>query len=169
MAIGSDSSIKNVIRRYGKDILVSDGFRAELGYIQHGVINSYEHSLAVTYVSLWLVKHIWHKADVKSIVRAGLLHDYFCYDWHDNAIWHSLHGYHHARTAMQNARRDFHIGKKEQQIIYRHMFPLNISRIPYFREAAIVCVADKICALTETVTKKNYKPVLTDEFYYMTK
>ena len=164
MVIGSDSSIKKVMRRYGSDILESESFMSEVNYIQHGVINCYEHSLAVTYVSVWLIKHLHIRADMRSVVRAALLHDYFLYDWHDNAKWHSLHGYHHARKAMQNARRDFHVSKKVQQIIYRHMFPLNLTRIPYFREAAIVCLADKICALTETVTKKHYKPVLTEEF-----
>ncbi len=164
MAIGSNNSIKKVMHRYGRDIIASDSFRSEVNYIQHGVINCFEHSLAVTYVSVWLVRNIWRKADMKSVVRAALLHDYFLYDWHDDAAWHCLHGYHHARKAMQNARRDFHISRKEQQIIYRHMFPLNITRIPYFKEAALVCLADKICALTETVTRKNYKTVLTEEF-----
>jgi len=164
MAIGSDSGIKKIMHRYGGDILASDSFRSEVNYIQHGVISCYEHSLAVTYVSVWLVRNIWRGADMKSVVRAALLHDYFLYDWHDDAAWHCLHGYHHARKAMQNARRDFHISRKEQQIIYRHMFPLNITRLPYFKEAAIVCLADKICALTETVTGKNYKPVLTKGF-----
>lgn len=168
MAIGSDDSIKEIICRYGEEILRSDSFRSELGFIQHGVINCYEHSLAVTYVSVWLAKKVWHnRVDMKSIVRAGLLHDYFLYDWHEDAVWHSLHGYHHARRAMQNARRDFNINKKEQQIIYRHMFPLNITRLPFFREAVIVCLADKICALTETITKSNYKPVLTERFISM--
>ncbi len=65
---------------------------------------------------------------------------------------------------MQNARRDFRLSRKEQQIIYRHMFPLNITRFPNSKEAAVVCLADKICATVETINKKNYKPVLTRDF-----
>lgn len=164
MIIGEDRSIRDIIRKYGSDILSSDTFLSEEHFIQHGVINCYEHSLAVAYMSVWLIRRTRQRLDLRSVVRAALLHDYFLYDWHDNAVWHSLHGYHHARTAMQKARRDFGIGRKEQQIIYRHMFPLNITRFPNSREAAIVCLADKICALTETITKKNYKDVLTRSF-----
>jgi uncharacterized protein len=124
----------------------------------------YEHSLAVTYMSIYLARKKRRKVNLKSIVRAALLHDYFLYDWHDNALWHSLHGYHHAKRAMENARRDFRLTKKEEQIIYRHMFPLNLTRVPDSKEAIIVCAADKVCALAETVTKKNYAPVLTEDF-----
>lgn len=164
MIIGEDKSIRDTITRLGHEILVSDTFRSEEHFIQHGVINCYEHSLAVTYMSVWLVKKLHLKLSLRAVVRAALLHDYFLYDWHDNAIWHSLHGYHHARKAMQNARRDFRLSRKEQQIIYRHMFPLNITRFPNSKEAAVVCLADKICATVETINKKNYKPVLTRDF-----
>lgn len=164
MVIGGDRTIRDTIRRYGDDILRAESYRSAVQFIQHGCINIYEHSLAVTYMSVWLARTFHIGADIKSMVRGALLHDYFLYDWHDDAVWHKLHGYHHARTAMQKARRDFHITKKEQQIIYRHMFPLNITRFPNSREAALVCLADKICALRETITGKNYEPELTKDF-----
>ncbi len=164
MVIGSDKAIRDTIRKLGGDILRSESFQSEKNYIQHGSITCWEHSLAVTYMSVWLARTFHIGMDMKSVVRGALLHDYFLYDWHDDAVWHRLHGYHHARTAMQKARRDFHITKKEQQIIYRHMFPLNITRIPNSREAAVVCLADKLVALLESVTKGSYQPVLTEDF-----
>lgn len=167
MVIGSDERIKKIIRKYGEDILRSPSFRSQTDFIQHGEISVYEHVLAVTYMSVYLAKRYHWRVNLRSMVRAALLHDYFLYDWHDDAVWHRLHGYHHARTAMQKARRDFHITKLEQQIIYRHMFPLNITRIPDSGEACLVCLADKICATVETVTKKNYQPVLTEDFMKM--
>jgi uncharacterized protein len=164
MIIGEDKSIRKTIMKYGRDILTSDSFYSLTQFIQHGTITVYEHVLAVTYMSVYLARKKRRRVNMKSIVRGALLHDYFLYDWHDNALWHSLHGYHHAKRAMENARRDFPLTKKEEQIIYRHMFPLNLTRFPNSKEAAVVCAADKICALTETVTKKNYNPVLTEDF-----
>ena len=164
MTIGEDKSIRNTIIKYGRDILTSDSYLSLTKFIQHGTITVYEHSLAVTYMSVYLARKKRRRVNMKSIVRAALLHDYFLYDWHDNALWHSLHGYHHAKRAMENARRDFRLTKKEEQIIYRHMFPLNLTRVPDSREALLVCAADKVCALAETVTKKNYDPVLTEDF-----
>ena len=52
------------------------------------------------------------------------------------------------------------MNRTEKQIIFRHMFPLNISRFPNSREVALVCIADKICATMETIHRKRYDPVL---------
>ena len=42
----------------------------------------------------------------------------------------------------------------ERDIIKKHMFPLNIA-FPKYKESLIVCIADKIIALYETVFKRN--------------
>ena len=158
--IGEDKRIKAVIRKYGRDILVTESFQSEVNYIQHGDIDCYEHSLAVTYMCVLLAKKFRLKVDLRSVVRGALLHDYFLYDWHDDEDWHRLHGYHHARTALITACRDFPMNRTEKQIIFRHMFPLNITRFPNCREAALVCAADKICATLETIRRKRYDPVI---------
>ena len=79
-----------------------------------------------------------------------MLHDYFLYDWHQKDSAHRLHGFRHPKTALGNAQRDYHLNWKEKNIIARHMFPL-IPVPPQCREAWIVCLADKWCALGETV------------------
>ena len=61
-----------------------------------------------------------------------------------------LHGFRHPKTALGNAQRDYYLNWKEKNIIARHMFPL-IPVPPQCREAWIVCLADKWCALGETV------------------
>ena len=53
--------------------------------------------------------------------------------------------------ARVNARDIFHVGRKEQDIIRTHMWPLTLRAVPRSREAVIVCVADKWCSLQETV------------------
>ncbi len=45
---------------------------------------------------------------------------------------------------------DFSINKIEEDIILKHMFPLNID-IPKYRESWIVTVADKISASIEFI------------------
>ncbi len=160
MLIGEDKRIKAVIRRLGRDVLVAESFQSEVNYIQHGEIDCYEHSLAVAYMSVYLAKKFRLRLDLRSVVRGALLHDYFLYDWHDDEAWHRLHGYHHARTALITACKDFPMNRTEKQIIFRHMFPLNITRFPNCKEAALVCMADKICATMETIRRSKYDPIL---------
>ena len=157
--IGYDQRLVDMIFEYGADILNSEKFEREKDYIQHGDTSTYTHSLCVTYISVWMAMRSRHNIDIKSVIRGALLHDYFLYDWHEKNKYHNLHGFTHARKALQNARRDFKLNKKETEIIYCHMFPLNITRVPILREARIVCIADKICAGCETLSILKHHPV----------
>jgi hypothetical protein len=51
----------------------------------------------------------------------------------------------------KHASEVFHVGKKEQDIIRTHMWPLTLHTVPRSREAVIVCMADKWCSLQETI------------------
>lgn len=161
LPIGENEKVISLLEKYGHDILNSDTFKLERNFIQHGTISCYEHSMAVAYISIVIaLKHNIKNVDLSSLVRGALLHDYFLYDWHEKNAGHGLHGYFHAAISLRNARRDFHINKIEENIIFRHMFPLNITRIPNCKEAAIVCLADKFCALCETFSISNYSTSL---------
>lgn len=124
--------------------------RREKLAMQHGTTSIYRHSLNVAYTSLWMMERWQIRLEPKSLVRGALLHDYFLYDWHQKDSSHRLHGFRHPKTALGNAQRDYHLNWKEKNIIARHMFPL-IPVPPQCREAWIVCLADKWCALGETV------------------
>ena len=52
-----------------------------------------------------------------------------------------------------NANNDFGLNKIERNMIYTHMFPLNL-RIPRYKESIILCLADKIVATKETIKRK---------------
>lgn len=165
--IGYDEKIVNIIWKYGSDILESESFQREKDFIQHGTTSTYAHSLCVAYMSVWLAVRKRKKVDMRSVVRGALLHDYFLYDWHEKNEYHNLHGYTHAKKAMENARRDFKINAKEAEIIYCHMFPLNISRVPHSSEARLVCIADKMVAGSETLMIMEYSQHMSGQIAVM--
>ena len=91
----------------------------------------------------------------------ALLHDFYLYDWHNKGTFHGLrrlfemHGFSHPGCACINAERVFGITKKEQSIISSHMWPLTFRHVPSCREAIIVCLADKYCAVVESMFKHS--------------
>lgn len=124
-------------------------------YIHHGKVTTYDHCMNVTCVSFLLNRRLKLRADEKALVTGAFLHDFYLYDWHKPEKHHRLHGYFHADVSMRNAITYFHIGAKEQEIIHCHMWPLNITRIPRCREAAIVCFADKVCSTLEIIAGRK--------------
>lgn len=142
--------LRTEIRLQGDDVLHSKGMHSERQYIQHGDVSVYEHCLHVAFFSLLFAEWLHLSVDRRSLIRGALLHDYFLYDWHISDPSHRLHGLHHARKALRNAARDFRLTERERNIIDTHMFPLNL-RIPRYRESILVCLADKYCAVLETV------------------
>lgn len=137
------------IKSRGAEILRSEGMHAGRQFIQHGDVSVYEHCINVAFLSLYLARRFHLSVDRRSLIRGALLHDYFLYDWHEDDPSHRLHGFHHARRALENACRDFPLNEKEKDIIVKHMFPLNL-RPPRYKESMLVCAADKCCALLET-------------------
>lgn len=121
-------------------------------YIQHGSISCLEHSFVVSYYSYTLVKKLRISCDERALIRGALLHDYFLYDWHDAESWHRLHGFRHPFFAYRNAMRDFQIGKREQEIIRKHMWPLTVIP-PVCREAWVVNAVDTASGLVEVLAE----------------
>lgn len=124
------------------------------GFIQHGTMSVHAHVISVARASLAMAEQLERlgiRIDRASLIRGALLHDYFLYDWHDPDPSHRLHGFTHPFAALARAEEDFDdLTPRERNIISRHMFPL-VPIPPTCREAWLVCLADKACALHETI------------------
>lgn len=118
-------------------------------YKHHGEISVYEHSLKVSKKAYKMAKK--HKKDYKSAAIGGLLHDFYHNPWQENTEkkkFFKKHGFVHAREALENARNVFPqlMNDRVENIILRHMFPLNI-KPPKYIEGWYVTLADKIVSL----------------------
>ena len=131
-----------------EDLLETPAVRAMQGIRHHPGVSCYEHSVFVSYTAFRLARKWGWDVDWRSLVRGALLHDYFLYNWREHNRDHKLHGFYHARKAMENAQRDFGLNPLEANIIHRHMFPLNPTP-PKYKESVVVTCADKICATRE--------------------
>ncbi len=140
-----------LVKYYGKEILESKNFQKEKQFIQHGNVSVYEHSILVAIECIKIAYKYGIPVDLKTLIRGSLLHDFFLYDWHIKDKNNKWHGVKHAKRALENAKKEFELNEIEQNMIYCHMFPLNL-RIPKYRESAILCIADKISATKETIS-----------------
>ena len=147
----------HMIEKYGQDILQYDDFLKNKEYFQHGKVSIYNHCIMVTCIALEIAEKSKHLINTKALCRSALLHDYFKYDWHnyakENGI-HKLHGFYHPRIAAENAKKDFNISPLEENIIKSHMWPLGFD-FPASKEAWILLLADKKCALKETLLMRK--------------
>lgn len=131
-------------------------FKETKNFIQHGDISVYEHSVLVAKKSLELAGKFNIDVDENALIRGALLHDYFLYDWHEKDDSHKWHGFFHPKKSLKNAMNDFDISEIEEDIIKKHMFPLTPIP-PKTKEAWLVCMADKICAMKETLEPRYRK------------
>lgn len=83
-------------------------------YMQHSDISVYKHCISVAYTSVELAERFSLNVNRKELIRGALLHDYFLYDWHEKNAGHRFHGFIHAGRALQNAKNDFELTRREE-------------------------------------------------------
>lgn len=129
-------------------------FRLLRRFKQHGSYSVYDHSLNVARASLSIAERLHLKLDYGALARGALLHDYFLYDWHTPDPTRKKHAFFHPRVAWDNASKDYSLGRTEEDIIRRHMFPI-VPIPPRTVEGWIVCIMDTVCAAKETILRRG--------------
>ena len=151
------------------DILENEQFKKLSNYSHHGD-NRKNHCIRVSYYSYKISKKL--NLDYESVARAGLLHDFFLVDYKSLNILEGIKLLiNHPKIALNNSKNYFDISKKEENIIYSHMFPIRIS-LPKNRESIIVNFVDKSLAFYErfqsiknTLINKENKTSRLEELY----
>lgn len=147
-------NIKDEIKKY-KNILENKKFKQLENYTAHGNTSTLKHSISVAELSIKIAEKLNIKVNKDELIKSALLHDLFLYDWHHAPKEVGLHGFTHSKTAADEAKKEFDINDRVYSNILTHMWPLNITKIPKTKEGMIICIADKICSLRETFTRKQ--------------
>ena len=130
-------------------------------YRQHYDTSCFDHCYMAAFYCYTICKK--HNLDYKSATRAAMLHDLFLYNWRQRQPDRKgLHAFTHPKTACENACKIFNLNKKEKDIILTHMWPVRLLHFPRSREAFILTLVDKHCALSESF--KVYKRRLSKLF-----
>ena len=111
----------------------------------HHGLNRYVHSMNVAKGTYRIAKLL--KMDYVSATRGALLHDYF-----NDSDYRSTKGLKkgsmHPVIALNNARREYNLNSKEENIIVSHMFPMG-DTMPNCKESWVVTTVDKLVAIRE--------------------
>ena len=154
------------------DILKHKDFKKLKNFKHHGD-NRLCHCIRVSYYSYLLSKKL--KLDYKSVARAGLLHDFFFVNNQKVSLKERIKVlFIHPKLALVNSLKYFELNKKEKNIIYSHMFPINLY-FPNNIESILVDLVDDYMAIYEryftikeklsSLFKRKNKNILVEERY----
>lgn len=132
-----------------RELLDSRQVRMMGRWKHHGPVTTLDHSLFVAYSSYRVARFL--RLDAHAAARGGLLHDLYLYDSKDKSAHPGNQCFDHPVFALRNAEALCgRLTEKEQNIIISHMWPL-AKRMPRCPEAAVVNLADKLCATAEVL------------------
>ncbi len=157
-AIGSKKNLLELpFYGYISDIFENEEIQKLADYTHHIYTTRLQHSLNVSYYNYIICKFLGLNAI--SAARAGLLHDMFFYNRKDHSkkFYKKSHSAYHPEIAVENAKSYFYLDPLECDIIEKHMWPANISRVPKYKETYIIVFVDKYCAILEFFAPKYHK------------
>ncbi len=144
-----------------RDIIETNAFLKMSLQPHHMKTSMYEHCLKVAY--LCYKHHLRYrcKTNVKELVRAALLHDYFLYDRINKEsgddINRFIHLFKHPTVALRNAQIDYpDLTRKEENAIKRHMFPI-VPIPPTTACGWLICYYDKVAAIGDYLHGQRWK------------
>ena len=137
------------------DIVEKEKFQSLKNDPHHG-ITRYDHVMRVARNTYRVSKKL--NIDYISATRGALLHDYF-----NNNEYKMTKGLKkgsiHPVISLNNARREFVLNPKEENIIVSHMFPLGNIK-PNCKESWIVTIIDKVVAIYECCAYKLREKII---------
>lgn len=142
MSVNKELEFNNIIN----DILKNDKF-IELRYEIHHGMSRLDHCLSVAKMTYNMAKFL-HLKNVEEVTRAALLHDFF-----KNSEVGSNSFKKHPLVALKNAKENFELTKKQENIIASHMFPV-CEVMPKCSESLLVSLVDKLVAIKECTKEK---------------
>lgn len=148
--------------KYIEAIINNDEFIKRKKYMHHINESVYDHSMKVAYLSYKFAKK--HNLNVRNICIGAILHDFYYKPWQDNhekRSFFKMHGFVHANEALMNSKKYFNnlMNPMIEDIIVKHMFPLNIS-LPKYKESWVVTMMDKRCSLNILLHPSEYPKYL---------
>ena len=135
------------------NILDNDEF-LKIKKIEHHGISRYDHSLKVSYYSYRIAKAL--HLDYEQTAVGGLLHDFFLSPEDRSQKDRIKSVFTHPKRAVDMAKSQFELTKKEEDMIRSHMFPINLS-VPKYAESWIVSLVDKCVATNEFAIKFRFR------------
>lgn len=152
-AIGSRYSIESSkeaeeFYHYIRDLLDNDVVCQMKNFKHHYSTTCYQHCINVSYYNYLICRKLG--LDAKKAARAGILHDLYLYDWRDTPRrkGEKPHGMRHPGIALENAKNNFTLSKREEDMIVKHMWPLTL-KLPRYAESYVIVVTDKYAAVLE--------------------
>ena len=118
-------------------------------YRQHRGNTTFRHCRSVAVSSFRLAQRLGWRIDEDALARGAMLHDFHLYTRQERHIGFLRHAFDHPGRACRNAEKVFRLSGKERNIIESHMWPLTPFPLPRSKEALLVTLADKYCALRE--------------------
>ena len=117
----------------------------------HVIYTTYDHCLNVTKVGIFIGEKLkLSEEQMNNLIVGAMLHDYFLYDYYDGRITKDgIPAWSHSKVALRNAEKQFELNDNQRNIIRSHMFPTTLLHPPKCKEAFIVCISDKLCAIYE--------------------
>ncbi len=137
------------------DNIINDNEFKKINNCTHHGISRFDHSCRVSYYSYRLSKAL--KLNYEEVARAGLLHDFFLNE--NKTQKEKIKSmFSHSKKSLENSEQLFDLTDLEKDIIYTHMFPLTINRVPKYMESWIVSGVDKAVATYEfgKTFKRNF-------------
>ena len=136
------------------DKLADDPAVAKIkNYSQHKGTSTFRHCWNVAIYSFHLAEKLGWEIDEVALAKGAMLHDYYLYTVADKQKETNISDFRHGRThpqlALENAKSEFYLTLKEQNMIRSHMWPLTLFHMPMSKEAWLISMADKYCAVRE--------------------